>query len=124
MQSIKRILLTALFLLVAAASTARAQESVDGKWVGTVNGPEGPGEVALELKAEGESLTGTIGFFGMDPVPFTAGKISGSDLSFTVTFGDGAFTLPFQGKHENGALSLTVEGPNGPDTIEFTRPEE
>ena len=79
MQSIKRILLTALFLLVAAASTARAQESVDGKWVGTVNGPEGPGEVALELKAEGESLTGTIGFFGMDPVPFTAGKISGSD---------------------------------------------
>jgi hypothetical protein len=124
MQSIKRVLLTASLLLFVVASTARAQAAVDGKWVGTINGPQGPGEVVLDLKAEGETLTGTIGFFGMEPAPFTAGKVSGSDVSFTVTFGDGSFTLPFQGKHENGALTLTVEGPNGPDTIAFRRPDE
>ncbi len=52
--------LLALVMTVGMASVALAAD-VTGKWVGSVDTPNGPLEVTYELKADGETLTGTRG---------------------------------------------------------------
>lgn len=121
MRAATRSLLSASVLLLALVASAFAAAGIDGKWNATMNGPDGPMAVVLDVKAEGEKLTGSLNFAAMGPAPISNGKIAGSDVSFDVVLGDGAFTLPFKGKLEGDKLTLKIETPMGNDEIAFAR---
>jgi hypothetical protein len=101
-----------LFLLTAAAYAA----DVDGKWAGSVAGPQGEFPVAFTFKSEGAKLTGsTVGFDGTE-VEIKDGKIEGNNISFTVTFDFGGmpFMLSYKGVVASDQIKMTGEAAGMP----------
>ncbi len=47
------------FVMTVGMATVALAADVTGKWVGSVDTPNGPIELTYELKADGETLTGT-----------------------------------------------------------------
>src|SRR5262249_36299331 len=115
----------AVFLIVVCAmvSLARAQNSVDGKWVGEVQGGRGPQTITIALKADGGTLTGSITGGRGGEVAIKEGTISGSSLKFKSTqMGRGGeINLSWSGtlKGDEIAMTRTVEGGQG-QSQEFT----
>ena len=95
-------------LLVTFAVSAYAAD-VDGKWAGTVGGPQGEFPVAFTFKADGATLTGTTTGFDGSEVPIKDGKIDGNNISFTVTFDFGGMPL-----------ELSYKGVVSPDEIKIS----
>jgi hypothetical protein len=107
-----RKLLTLGSLLGLLTLTALAAD-VTGKWVAQVPGRDGQTrEVTFNLKADGNTLTGTVTTRRGDQ-PITEGKIDGDNISFsqTMEFGGNQVKLLYKG---------TVSG----DEIKFTRSRE
>ena len=108
----KRILfLSACFVLAGLVQVWAAD--IDGKWVAQVPGRGGQTrETTFNFKAEGDKLTGTVSGRQGD-TPISDGKISGDEISFTVSqsFGGNDIKLIYKGK---------VAG----DEIKFTRTRE
>lgn len=78
-----------LSLLALGGVPALAADPVDGKWVAKIqNKKKGAQELVLNLKADGDRLTGTVSQGrkgrGLD---ITDGKISGDTISFTTAGG-------------------------------------
>jgi hypothetical protein len=96
----------AVLLVVATAVYAA---DVDGKWAGSITGPQGELPVAFTFKADGATLTGsTTGFDGSE-VPIKDGKIDGNTITFTVTFDFGGMPL-----------MLSYKGTVSPDQINMS----
>ena len=76
-------------LLAFTASVATSAESnfttttdISGKWVFTVETPQGPGSPSFTFEQKGEALTGTYtGFFGTAPL---TGTVKHGKVEFTV----------------------------------------
>jgi hypothetical protein len=99
----------ALITVVVAAAA-----DVTGKWTATVPGRNGQTrEQTFTFKADGEKLTGSVTGFQGNEVPIQDGKISGDDITFTVT-------MSFQGNEVKQSYKGTVSG----DEIKFTRQRE
>jgi hypothetical protein len=117
-----RMQVIALLALLSAAPLS-AQAGVDGRWSGVVSSPQGDQPVTMELKAEGEKLTGTISDFqgGEGPI---AGTVAGDTIAFvqTLDFNGTPFTLSWAGRRhgEDLLLAITVDMGNGAETLEFT----
>lgn len=79
-----RRLLLALVMTIGMSAVALAAD-VTGKWVGSVDTPNGPLELTFELKTEGEAVTGTVGS-AMGTLPISNGKLAGDVLTFDVVF--------------------------------------
>jgi hypothetical protein len=82
------------------------QSSLSGKWHGTT----GQGrQVSLEVKAEGEQLTGTL-TVDQQSADISDGTVAGKTFSFKATIGDrrGAFT----GELIGDEIELTLQGAN------------
>lgn len=103
------IALAALTLWVSFAA------DIDGKWTGQTEGRNGPQTQTLMLKADGNTLTGTVQGGRGGPVDITNGTIDGNNVSFTVVreFGDNKITQQYKGMLADGALKLTVSGGRG-----------
>jgi hypothetical protein len=101
--------------VVATQAVAVAAASIDGRWEGTVNTPNGDLQLSFNLKAEGEKLTGTFEGPGGE-VPIGEGKIKGEELSFQVALGDTVIT--HEGKLAGETISMKSHGPWGDS--EFT----
>jgi len=117
-------LVTALLFAFGAVALAA---SIDGKWTGQVEGPQGTMDVTFVFKAEGEKLTGTYSnSFGESTIE--EGTIKGDAVSFKVVreFNGNKFTFAFSGKLAGDELKLTRsfvgEGPGGntPPPAEMT----
>ena len=85
----RRVLLP-LVMIVGLAASAFASD-VTGKWVGNVETPNGPIELTYELKAEGETLSGTVAS-AMGSLPIAEGKVVGDTLTYKVTLENGVIT--------------------------------
>lgn len=85
-----RRLAAAVIAVLAIAATAFASD-VNGKWVGSVDTPNGPFELTYEFKADGETLTGTV-TSQMGTVAISNGKISGDKLTYEVQIETGMIT--------------------------------
>ena len=108
----KRILFLSV-CFVLAALTAVWAEDITGKWVAQVPGREGQTrETTFNLKSEGDKVTGTVSGRQGD-TPISDGKISGSDISFTMT-------ANFQGN----SIKFIYKGKVSGDEIKFTRTRE
>ena len=92
-------------------------EGVDGKWAGEANGPQGPMLFELELKRDGEGVTGTLSAGPMGAVEIKEGKVDGEDVSFVQVMTRGDFEVRFEyaGKVSGDEMQLTrtVQRPPG-----------
>lgn len=77
----RRMLIACVMVLVTSSLALAAD--VTGKWVGSVETPNGPIELTYELKAEGEVVTGTVAS-PMGSLPIADGKLVGDTFTYTV----------------------------------------
>ena len=104
-------LLTLAFALMLTAFSAFAAD-VAGTWALTIDSPNGPLDVTLTLKQDGDKVTGTV-VSAMGEAPVT-GTIKDNDLSFSMTMdqvGNIAYTakVSADGKME-GSLDFAGQG--------------
>jgi hypothetical protein len=99
--------------LLALPAIGSAQNSVDGKWTGEIQGGRGPQPVTLTLKADGGKLTGTVLGGRGGEVTIEEGTIAGTALKFkTKQMGRG------------GEVVFNWSGTLKGDEIAFTRQAE
>ena len=103
----KTVLTSALLCTLVVVCHAAA---IDGRWEGTVKGPNGEFNLVFNFKAEGEKLTGTVEGPGGE-LQISDGKIKGDDLTFSVKFGDNVIT--HEGKLVGETISMKSRGPWG-----------
>ena len=109
--------ITVLLLLVLAL-TANAQK-LDGKWKGTMSGPNGDFELTFTFKVVGDSLDGNV-TSQMGNLPLENGKINGNDFSFDVNVNGQVFSN--SGILEGDTVKLKV--PRMEQPMELTRVKE
>lgn len=107
-----KILFSLLF--VVGSLTTFAQNTIDGKWKGSRETPNGTFEIDYTFKVEGNELKGTWKTeFGETSIQ--DGKVDGKKFSYTITFND--MTIKSTGevinenellvKNERGDMKLT-----------------
>lgn len=121
----KRIAFLSVAFVFAALTLALAAADVSGKWVAQVPGRDGQtNETTINLKAEGDKLTGTISGRQGDTA-ISDGKVSGDDISFTVTreIQGNTIKIVYKGKAAGDEIKFTrtIEGgPGNLPAVEFT----
>jgi hypothetical protein len=107
--------LLAIVVAVSALVPASAQSGLDGKWAFEMSSPMGSVTAQVELKAEGDKLTGQFDLGGGRTWPVENGTIEGDSISFTINR-DGKMTYEMKGKLASdkiagvaGAMGTTVE---------------
>ena len=104
-----------------AISVAHAQ-SIDGKWNGEMQGPNGSFPLTFNFHVVADSLTGAVES-QMGDIPISNGKVDGKNFSFDVSFNE--MTI----KHQctvtsDSTISMKVEGMQGPMEIILKRQAE
>jgi hypothetical protein len=109
-----------VFALVLAASAAvpRAQASVAGDWVLTVNGPQGAVDTDASFKQSGEKVTGT--FSSQLGETNVEGTMTGSTLSlaFNVVTPNGPIDIRLTAEVAGAEMKGTID--YGMGTADFT----
>lgn len=101
------------FCLVMGALTVVWAADINGKWTAQVPGRQGnTQETTFTFKVEGDKLTGTVsGQQGETPI--ADGKVSGDEISFTVTR-----------ERQGATVKQLYKGKVAGDEIKFTRSAE
>lgn len=120
--SLIKVLTCAAFALSTAVQIQAAdakKSDASGNWTWSTPGRDGgPGRKStLKLKVDGDKVTGAITSpgRGADAQPVETaienGKVTGDDVSFTVTraFGDNKFTQKFNGKLAGDSIKGKIE---------------
>jgi hypothetical protein len=110
-------------LILGSAGFARAAVAnpVDGRWQGTMSGPNGDITITFNFKAEDGKLTGTVETPGGE-VPISDGKVEGDKLSFNTHFMDNV--IEHQGTISGDTIQLKVKGPWGESEMTLKRVAE
>jgi hypothetical protein len=103
----------ALFAFALFTASALSAADIDGKWKAEFDSQVGPQKLFLELKAEGEKLTGKAtadrgAQFGKTETAITNGKIVKDEVSFSeqVKIQDNEITIEYKGKIVGDELKL------------------
>ena len=96
----------ALFLVMSAA---RAQ-SIDGKWKGEIQGPNGTFDLTYNFHVVGDSLTGSVES-PMGEIPISNGKVDGKTFSFDTSFNE--MTISHQCTVMGDSISMKSQGMRG-----------
>jgi hypothetical protein len=98
-----------LVLFAAFAFTASAAD-VNGKWTGKIDTPNGTMDVVFNLKADGNTLTGTTVSFQGQEQQISEGKVDGDNLSWTVVnkFQDFEFKIGYKGKVSGSEMKVQM----------------
>ncbi len=101
--------------LMALTCWLAAAADIDGKWTAETEGRNGPVTQALTLKADGNTLTGSMQGGRGGAVDISDGTINGSDVSFNIVreFNGNKITQQYKGTLSGGELKLTVSGGRG-----------
>jgi hypothetical protein len=91
-------------LLLASPSVAAAQSPADGRWTFTLTSPMGTVEAKVEMKAEGETLTGTFEVNGAS-WPMEKGTIQGDTITFVLNRPGATMTYDMLGKVNGDAVT-------------------
>ncbi len=109
------LVMTIGLAMSALAATAFAAD-VTGKWVGNVETPNGPIELTYELKADGETLTGTVAS-AMGSLPLNNGKIAAGVLTYEVAL-EGS-VIKHEAKINEAGTEITVKATGDWGTSEY-----
>ena len=101
-----RTLLTA-FLLAALSVTLGAESPAAGAWKFVMNSPMGTVEATVDLKVDGEKLTGSFDLGGGRVWPIESGSIKGDALTFVIT----------RNRPSGGSMAYEMKGTVKGDTI-------
>jgi len=108
-------ILSALFATVSFAA------DVNGRWEGTVSGPNGDFQLVFNFKVDGTKLTGTVeGPNGN--IPIDDGKVDGDHIWFKTHFDDSE--VNHEGTVSGDTIQLKVEGPWGESEMTLKRAKE
>lgn len=108
--------LAATFVL-GFVSMASAAENPTGTWKWTASFGQGDKkqsrEVTLNLKLDGDKLTGSMPGRDNNETPIEEGSFKGDEISFKITRsrGDNKFTSTYKGKISGDTIKGTIERP-------------
>ena len=104
---------------LALAATSLFAADVTGKWVGTMQTPNGDREMVMNLKADGDKLTGKVSGMRGD-TDITDGKVSGDNVSWVVVrnFNGNEMRQEYKGKVTGAEMKLSISF--GERTMEVT----
>lgn len=97
---------------------------IDGTWTAQVEGRRGTQTQTLTLKADGNTLTGTLQGARGQAANISNGMIDGNNISFAVVreFGENKITQEFKGSVSGNQLKLTMSGGRrGPMEVTYTK---
>ena len=97
-----------------AMSIANAQ-SIDGKWKGEMQGPNGAMDLTFNFHVAGDSLTGAVES-QMGDIPISNGEIDGKKFSFDVSFNQMTITHQCTVTSDS-TISMKVKGMQEPMEI-------
>jgi hypothetical protein len=118
---IRTALASAVIGLVTLSAAFAAD--VSGKWTAEVQGRNGQSRtVNLNLKADGDKLTGTMSGFQGRENPISDGKVSGDDISFVVSAEtpNGVMKTTYTGKIAGDEIKMKGQREGSDRTMEFT----
>ncbi len=101
--------------LAQAQDTAADQAAITGTWEMSWDTPRGPMTMTMELKQDGDALTGRVQTRG-GWQEIKDGKVDGSSFSFVVelTRQDRTFSMDYKGAiQDDGTLKGTIMTPRG-----------
>jgi hypothetical protein len=103
--------LAAALLLVVSGLAFGAD--IDGKWAGSIAGPDGGNGMAVNytFKAEGTTLTGFTTGPDNSQVPLKNGKIDGNNISFSIAFDMGGqeMKMDFKGVLSGDEIKISFD---------------
>jgi len=105
-----KILITTALVCCFIISFAAVLADVNGKWVGSVAGPDGNSiDLTYNFKIDGDKLTGTAEAQGIE-LKLDSGKTNGADLKFSITNPEGVI-IPHVGKYfvQGDSISMNVD---------------
>ena len=105
----------AFVLALVCAATALAGD-VTGRWVGSVDTPNGPIELTYDLKVEGEVLSGSV-TSAMGTVALSNGKVAGQTLTYDVQVE--AMTITHEATVNADGSEITVKATGDWGTSEY-----
>ncbi len=112
---------TAFIALLAMLSIPAFAADIDGKWIGSIDGPGGAVQLTYVLAAKGTELTGTAAGPDGNATPLEHGKIEGAKVSFSLTFNFGQpMTFAYTGTLSGKELKLHSDMGGGIPPIDFT----
>ena len=107
----QRLSMLATAAIVAVASVSIYAADVTGKWTAQVPGRDGQmREQTFTLKADGETLTGTVsGMPGGSDAEIKDGTVQGDDITFNIvrSFNGNEVKLLYKGKVSGGEIKFT-----------------
>jgi len=115
----RRAMMAGVLTLLAVAFAFAAD--VDGRWQGTVSGPNGDFTLTFNFKAEGTKLSGSVETPNGEQ-PISEGKVDGNKISFKTKFGDNE--IDHQGTVSGDTIELKVTGPWGESQMTLKRVTE
>jgi len=101
----KIFMMTVLALGLAMATALAADVTGTWFWKGQGQGPFTP-SLELNLKADGNNLTGTVALTTGEPVPISEGKIDGDNIS--ILAGGTNVKIIIEGKVTGDEMELTI----------------
>ena len=116
---IRRACLAGVVIFFTAAMGLASD--VDGRWDGTINGPDGDFTITFNFKTDGTKLTGTVGSPNGDQ-EITEGTVEGDKISFKTHFEDAE--VIHHGTVSGDTIQLKVEGPWGEMEMTLNRVKE
>ena len=106
----RKMLIVLALVCYAVVGLAAVFADVNGKWTGTLMGPDGnPIDVTYTMKVDGDKLTGEASAQDLT-LKIDSGKISGNDFKFSITNPEGV-TIPHIGKYiaQGDSISINVD---------------
>ena len=106
-----------IFLIGCLAAAAMWAADVSGKWTAEMQGRQGNTmTVTMNLKADGDKLTGTVSGRNGNDTDISNGKVDGDKLSFDVVreFNGNSITQHYKGTVNGDTIhfAVTTEGGN------------
>lgn len=104
------MLIVLALVCYAIVGLAAVFADVNGKWTGTLIGPDGnPIDVTYTMKVDGDKLTGEASAQDLT-LKIDSGKINGNDFKFSITNPEGV-TIPHIGKYiaQGDSISINVD---------------
>jgi hypothetical protein len=106
----RKMLIVLALVCYAIVGLAAVFADVNGKWTGTLIGPDGnPIDVTYTMKVDGDKLTGEASAQDLT-LKIDSGKINGNDFKFSITNPEGV-TIPHIGKYiaQGDSISINVD---------------
>jgi hypothetical protein len=116
-----KVKLSLSLLVIALMSGAAFAQTVAGKWMGQLSAGDGHGiaqPIVVELKLDGETLSGTVTEGALEPRPIQSPAVDGSAVTFRTVrnFGGSDININWKGQLKGDELTLTrQQGPAPPE---------